>query len=271
LIPPEEGYISLIKQAGEEIGDDRFALNAIFLTTSMIFGERTDRQFKRVESLDLIREFSWIFQPEQVLAKPYAQDAVREFFRPGGYNNRSVKEWHHNCQVLDEQYGGDIRRFFWEKQNDAVRIVDSLVVYPRKRNKEGFRRFGPKLARLFVQWVNQYNLYSLMNVDQIGVPVDFQVARILTQTGGLRLVNPGTVHDVNEKILTPLLAEMCLENGWDPRKVSESLYLLGNQGCNQGQHKICPVRNSCTMLISRKPYDKDGLIDPTSSVDWRNG
>lgn len=173
-----------------------------------------------------------MFQPEEVVRRADSginvEDALLQFFRIAGYNKNAVKQYVHNCRVLSEKYAGYAGNFFEEHGNDARQIVQSLVVFPRAKteNKPGFRRFGPKLARLLIQWVNQYDLWPINNADRVGLPVDFQVARILIQTEAIQLESPAQAHSLAHKVILPLLAEICAKTGWNPQAVSETLWLM---------------------------------------------
>jgi hypothetical protein len=268
---PEADFIRLLVEHSQEIGDERFALNALFLTTTMVFGSDTRRFFNGITNPDRLRQYSWIFTPEEVLIRKEdeVEFACREYLKPAGYSSNALKQWIYNCRVMVGKYGGDIRNFFQENGNDAQRIIDSLVVFPRAKTerkiaKGAFLRFGPKLSRLFVQWVNQYQLYDLKRAEEVGLPVDFQIARILVQTGAVQLLD-GRIqtHTLTHKAILPLLTEMCQEHGWNPRLVSETLWLIGSHCCNERNHEQCSVCELCDRLISRIPYDKEGFIDAT--------
>lgn len=265
ILAPEKEFVDLIKTHSVLKEDERFAVNALFLITSIVFAENTAVFFRKISDPELFSKYSWLFIPEIVLESQEVEDSCRKYFRPGGYNQIAINQWKHNCELMVEKYGGDIRNFFKENDNNAVKIVNSLVVYPRKKDKEGFRRFGPKLARLMVQWIKQYGLYPLLNTREVGVPIDFQIARLLVQTNGLTFENPVRQNDIAVKILTPLLVTLCEENGWDPKDVSETLWFIGNMGCNERRHQDCPLDNKCTSLLSRTLYDSKGLIDPTDT------
>jgi hypothetical protein len=266
--PPEKRFIELITEQGTKLGDERFPLNALFFTTSLIFAQDTTRFFKRISDAELLDRYAWIFQPEIVVAEDAMEKDIvsicQEYLKPAGYSRSALDQWVHNSTVLKEEYDGDLRSFFRSNADDAIEVVRALEVFPRAKTheKDGLRRFGPKLSRLFIQWVSQYKLYDLKNTDKIGLPVDFQVARIFVQTGALPLKKPLQTHKVTHKILLPSLTEMCEENGWKPQQVSETLWLIGSRCCSKKRHDLCPVSDMCDKLISRKPYDRAGMFDP---------
>jgi hypothetical protein len=264
--PPEEQYIKLNKIHGEKIEDQSYSLRNIFYTTSMVYGDDTELLFKRISDPHLIKEYDWIFSPRKVInsSESKVRDACLEFFRPGGYNNHAIEQWCHNSFILETLYGGKLENYFEKYHNNATEIIDALVVKPRAKthDKPEFRRFGPKLSRLLVQWVNQYKLYELNDTDKNGIPVDFQVGRIFIQTNGISLSEPTKTHDVGFKTLLPLLTDLINTENLNSRLISESIYLIGNRCCNKKRHDLCPLENMCTSLISRDFYDKGGVFDP---------
>jgi len=269
FIPPEKPFIDLLKKFGGELNDSRFCLNALFLTIPLVIAQNTSHFFNRIANPELLRQYGWIFNPDEVLGKGLKEtdviDVCNSYFRPAGYSANGLLQWMHNLKILGEKYNGDLRNFFRENDNDAEKVIDALVVRPRAKTDEktGFRRYGPKLARLFVQWVNQYELYDLKNTDEIGIPADFQVSRILIQTDALLLNEPIQAHTITHKVVLPLISELCHENGFKPQEVSESLWTIGSYGCTNRRHEICPVASYCDSMISRTPYDRGGMFDPT--------
>jgi hypothetical protein len=263
--PPEKKFIELLKRQAP----DPFTPNALFMTTTLVFGDDTYRLFGRIANKELLNTYEWMFRPNRVVEAVGAginvQERCLKFFRPGGYNRIATSQWVHNCQVLEDRYGGDIRNFFKENDDDALQIIDSLVVRPRARTKEktGLRRAGPKIARLYMQWVGQYGLYDLRNIDKFGVPVDFQLGRVAIQGGGIEIDTPANADLITRRTLLPLISDICQEKGLSPQMVSERMWMVGNRLCNKKRHTDCPIEDMCTRMISRKPYDKDGLFDPT--------
>ncbi len=270
--PPEEDYIKLLQSVGESLGDNRLALNALFLTTMLVRGDSTRNLFKRISDSYKLDRDSWIFQPEIVVNqdKEEVTATCYQFFRPGSFSGQAIdNSWVHNCQLLHQRYGGNIRIFFEEHGNDAVKIVDALYYKARaktkdKKNNHAFLGFGPKLALLYIQWANQY-LHPLKNAEKIGPPVDFQLSRVFIQTGAVHLETPVTAHQLTNRILHPNLTRLCEEHRWHPRMVSETIWEVGNLACGRHAHSLCPVEDMCTRLVSYKPYDRDGVLDPTDS------
>lgn len=260
---PEKQFIEQVKKNG-----NLYANNALFLVSSMILGEKTKPFFKRISDENNFKEFSWLFDPKVVCKfdENLVFEAGRSYFRPGGRSIASIYQWKYNCRVILDKYSGDIRNYLNENDSDALKVINSLVVRPRAKTWEkgdGFRRYGPKLARLYVQWTSQYGIYNLKNIQAAGLPVDFQIGRILIQTEGIKIDKPQGAHFVTYDTILPLLTELCLREGWTPHEVSDALWTIGSEACSKRKHALCPISNYCNKLISSIRYDKDGLFDPT--------
>ena len=265
---PESRFVELVKAKGKKLGDPRLALHAIFLTSACVFGDDTGRLFQKITDPDLIDWRWWLFEPSQVVdADDGGMDVeteVKNFFQFGGYNAAAARSWVENCRVIKDRYGGDLRNFFGKYNDDAPEIVQALMTRPRCKTgeKREFYRFGPKLARLAIQWIAQYGLYEFHRAEEFGLPTDFQVVRFLMHTKILTLPKALHVDLVARRTVLPLIEQLAEANGWTPREISEALWLIGYYGCNRRRHNDCPIRNDCTSLISRKPYDEKGLFDP---------
>jgi hypothetical protein len=260
--PPEEDFISLIREHGDDIHDETYPLTALFLVTSLVFADDSEKFFKLISKPFLFKEHAWIFQPKEVLSRKDTKEVCSKYFRTGGYNiQQALPAWEHNCRVIFERYGGDLRNFLEENNNDAMEIIETLT--QKKKGENDFRRFGPKLSRLFIEWVTQYDLYPLKNFEKTGFSIDFQKPRLFIQTNGIELKFPERRDLIAEKILTPLMQEMCIEENWLPSEVSATLWLIGSRCCNFFKHEICPLASLCDKMISRDPYDTRSLFDPT--------
>ena len=268
---PEKQFIEIAQEYGTQTENEAFCLNALFMTTPFVIAQNTGQFFNRITDAKLLNDYAWIFDPSTAINETTSdpngvlRKACLDYFRPAGYSVNALGQWMHNLSVLNEKHQGDIRNFFRECEDDAVKVVDALVVRPRAKSSEktGFRRYGPKLARLFVQWVNQYELYVLKNSGEVGVPVDFQIARVLIQTDAIPLSEPVQAHTITHKVLLPMFTELCNENGFKPQEVSEALWTIGSVGCSNRRHEDCPVASLCNRMISRNPYDRGGMFDPT--------
>lgn len=270
ISPPEARLIRHLVDYSKEIKDERFPLNALFLITGAVRGGRTRPMLQKAGDLERLRALGWIFQPEKVLVKDEEEilEACRNFLSGAGYGTAAFKNWPYNCRLLQEKYRGDIRNFFSANGNEAREVIKKLVVAPRakterKINAGAFLSYGPKLARLFVQWVNQYGLYELTKADQIGLPIDWQIGRLMIQTGATETDRPIQAHTFTQVILLPLLTELCEDKGWNQQKVSETLWLIGSLCCSTRRHRLCPLEEMCDRLISSVPYYRGGMFDPT--------
>lgn len=256
---PERPFIELAKAKGPE-----FALNATFLISTMVLGSKTEPFFRRISDPQKFEEYSWLFEPNKAIKHTDKQiiDTCYEYFRPAGRQAVPIPQWPYNCHKLSENYGGLVSNYFKRRDNDAVKIYDDIVVRPRAKTYEKeIRRLGPKISKLMIQWVREYNLYDLLNTDEVGLPVDFQLGRVMIQTGGLKLEKPINTHFIAHKVLPVIFDD--LSKIYRPEDISKSLWAIGSGGCGYKRHDVCPVKDLCTSLISTTRYDRDGLFDPT--------
>ncbi len=193
----------------------------------------------------------------------------REFIHVKGRQGEALEGWYHNCQRLCEKYGGSVFGLFKANDNDAVKILHALIDEPNgKPASKEFKRFRRKLASLFIQWVGTYNLYPLEKLNEFGLPVDFQLCRISIQTGIVSVL-PGPEirrEDFANSIFLPTIAYLCKKNNWEPRLVSESLWLIGSQGCSKDQRRkspyfSCPIKDSCNGILHKMENDFLGFTE----------
>lgn len=95
-----------------------------------------------------------------------------------------------------------------------------------------------------------------------GIPVDFQVSRVMIQTNAVVLKEPCSTQDVSVRIILPVLTEIFESEKINPRLVSEAIWFIGSRCCNKSRHDLCPISDLCTSLISRESYDRSGKFDP---------
>lgn len=280
---PEEGFVKLIKEFEEKERIDGFALHALFFMTSTLFADNSTRALNFVSEPWRFRLYSYLFQPEKVVTRSEDQllKDANDFIRPG-YNRRAIEKWMHNARVIVNKYDGKLINFFAQHDMYVPAILPALIGPKRKhiwnRHKsandpdyykewDGFHRFGDKIARLFLLWVHKYDVARLKNIDEIGIPIDFQVMRVLAQTAGYNLDEPTHKGPVL-KALIPFFTEFCKKYNFSPLDVAELIWLVGHTGCNNYLHTTCPLAEFCDKLISRKPLDSAGLIDPTDTGRW---
>lgn len=266
LVPPEATFIDMVKKEGERSGNPDFALNAVFLAVVTIFADNSYRQLNRLANTGLFEKCGWIFEPQKAAAATEEEYLVAaQKYTGAGYNARSLPGIRHNAQLLVEKYGGNVRNFFALHNFDYQQILENLVGPKRKKDYAGFLRFGPKISRLFLQWVSQYELAELNSETKAEIPIDFQIARIFIQTGAVVLKGPTHKHWVQDRGLVKAMPEILQFFTEEPAYISETLWLIGSLCCNKFDHQACPLAGGCHSLISREPLDNHGLFDPTDT------
>jgi len=260
---PEDKFIRFLIEKGES---QTFILNSLFLLTTMTFSGDTDIFFKRLVQEGEYEANRWVFDPKTV--SQAGEDtvilALENFLKPQGHQGNALYGWYHNCVEL-MKYDGEVMNFFAVHDFDSIKIVKALFVKPRiKRSEKEFWRFGPKLSILLIQWVDRYGLcQELVNVDNIGIPVDFEICRFAIQTGIANITDEVNAHNLSYNILLPMFIKLCAETGWKPRSVSEALWTIGSKGCAmekpflRERNALCPAKTFCYGVYS-KPRDNRG-------------
>lgn len=274
VVPPEKDFIDIIKRHETLNGLEGFAVNGLFFFIMNLFADNSTQQLRRAADPRYFEKYAWLFIPGEVLKRSEREvlQAAQAYITPG-LNKGALLDWRHNAQVLVEKHEGSIKNFFSEHDNDAPAILDALMGPKRKKGYGGLRRFGQKLGLLLLIWVDEWGLVPLKRINELGIPVDFQVMRIMVQTGAVELPR-GSVHKhhVVSK-LVPVLTEACRkidrEKGIPPAVVSKSLWFIGHLCCNKYDHDYCPIANECRSLISRSVLDDKGLVDPQDVGRWR--
>jgi hypothetical protein len=272
LVAPEAAFIEKLRDYAAKIQDESFTLNALSLACTLVLSEKTSGLFKRLNRLDF-NEHGWVFEPSMVVLARRSGINVRQYckehLKPGGYSVRALDQWVHNCEVIYQKYGGDIRNFLADHGNDAVKVMKGLRGRPRAKTieKDEFRRFGDKIARLYVQWVCQYGLYPLENADGFGLPVDVHLSRILVQTGCVRLEQSENHFQILNAIQT-LISVLCQRTGWRPQEISETLWLLGSEGCSKSKRNLCPVQEYCQYPTVTRGYYKSKMVTLENPADY---
>jgi hypothetical protein len=250
---PEEEFVRLVTKYGEETNNPAFGVTAVFLATMFDFGGRSKVLFDKIANVELLAKCAWLFEPKVVVEKEAGEveQACREFFGPaGGYNiANSAPEYWHNCQVIVEKYGGDIRNFFESCDYDAVKVVEGLDTKSRKRGKMGFRRYGPKLGPMVVERLTRWGLCKLKNTELIDVPVDRHKARISLRCFALVLSGEVNAHWVTG-VAREELKKVCKKKKWLPNEVSEAMYILGSRLCAEALHGECPLKRECKIRLA---------------------
>ena len=286
---PEEAFIDLIKEHSAEIDDERFLVNTLFLSTSLVFGSDVGNLFDNLSDREAFNKYKYVFDPFLVVCKDEKDLIVDlvEYIRPGGYQVRAIKQWMHNCQILVNKFHGDTREFFDTYVDDAnilkellkakrllppEEIPPNYYVPPRIKDKKDFRRYGPKLIALLMQWIGQYEIYHLKHLDLVGVPADFHFGAIVLGTGiatidGEEIAYHRLLHDTAGPFINEILREM----GVSTKDLSEAFYTIGVLGCNKNAHDRCPIAGYCRKKIIRDEYDSRGVFSLKTAIDWRTG
>lgn len=265
--PPELAFIELAKEYGKQTGNPSFALHALAQYITALFSDNSTLQLKRAAKPSDFEKYKWLYEPKEVVNRSQEEvvSAATALVKPS-QNAVALEEWKHNSEVIVNKYEGDMKNFFAEHNFEAPKLLEALT---NSKNKvEGFRRYGPKIASLFLLWVDHYDLVGrkLTYMQHNGIQVDFQIIRLCVQTGALKLDKPTHTTTVTS-ILIDAFQKLCLkhctdETGLTPEYISETLWFIGHRGCNEMDHSRCPIEDMCTSMLWRIPYDRLGIISP---------
>jgi hypothetical protein len=252
----------------EKYAKDRFLL----VPSEVIKHKKLTRDEERLEQRWL-EEREWLPGLEEVKVgrkvceiKNYEESfnkKWKDYIQVKGRQGNALDGWYENCKVLCDKYGGNVFNLFKACDNDACKVMHLLIDKPKgKSSNKELKRFDKKLAALFLQWIGAYHLYDLSNMDEFGLPVDFQLCRIAIQTGIVNVMPEGKLRrkEFANEVFLPVIALLCKKNGWEPRLVSESLWLIGSQGCSRDQrrkvpHDLCPLRPFCKGVLHKMEND----------------
>ena len=257
---PELSFIQLLRAKEKEYQD--ISLNGLFLATSLIFASKTKTIFSHLSEHSSFEKNYWVFIPSEVVEKDKDEcyETLLNYIKPPGIVKRSIQEWQHNSYYLQDNYDGCIRNLFLSNENDARKILDVIIGgKERLKSKEGFRRFGTKLATLYLLWVNQYNMYELENIDDIGIPIDRHLRRFFIKTGILVAHNEIPVHNFSYDLMMPILKasiKELTEKGYRPWQVMNAIWGLSSHDCLKSLHDGCPIDNYCDRVSPREEKTK---------------
>ena len=247
---PEAKFISLLREKESEYPG--ITLNGLFLVTSLTFAGSTEALFSNLTNEESFENNSWLFSPSLVVTKTEEEciDALMEYVRPTGITKWSVDQWWHNCKYLRSRYDGQVEVLFNEFGGNAFQILPQIQCgKEREKNKSGFRRYGTKLATLFLLWVDQYGLYELDNINSIGIPIDRHVRRFLTKTDILVPKNDIPIYNFTYDLALPMIKEIIeslQDKGYQAWQVMNAIWGLSTNECKKGLHEGCPIEERCS-------------------------
>ncbi|MHC1716800.1 MAG: hypothetical protein AB9915_02890 [Candidatus Dojkabacteria bacterium] len=254
----EERFLQLLSEKENEYPG--ITLNGLFLITSLTFSGSIDVLFKHLIEPSLFEQNLWLFIPQKVVERKEEEciEALKVYAKPTGTTGKSIMEWYHNSKHLLERYDGQIANLFFECDGNALRIIPEIMGgKERQKSKEDFRRYGTKLATLFLLWVDQYKLYDFENIDSIGIPIDRHVRRFLIKTGILVPFDEIPIYNYSYDLALPILKEVVTHltnKGYKAWQVMNAIWGISTNECRKGLHNNCPLNESCTRInhIERK-------------------
>ena len=148
--------------------------------------------------------------------------------------------------------------------------VEDILLF--KKGGGDLPGFGPKILSLLSLF---YEELGLLTMPPDAFPVDVHVQRFVISTKIVTANAPATNEQV-ERVLRPLLCEVCVEEGWKPLELSHALWFLGNRCCNGCYNNaatefLCPAYAKCGGSISTLPYSRRGIWEITEPRHRKGG
>lgn len=183
-----------------------------------------------------------------------------------GVPMQSARYWPRSAKTLFNSFGGDPLEMYREFGS-----VDAILLF--KKEGGDLPGFGPKILSLLALF---YEELELMTMPRDAFPVDVHVQRFVISTGIARASSSVVTNEQMEKVLRPLLCEICAEEGWKPLELSHAVWFLGNRCCNgcydnAAMEFLCPAYAECGGSISTLSYMRRGVWDMTALRHRKGG
>jgi endonuclease III len=228
----------------------------------LFFAAMTDRREISAMVYKGHREL-WANHAEALYNNPLSKDLeqlqLEDLLRKAGFGmpRTAARDWLQCSSTLFTLLHGDPRLMY------AGRSIDDIV--RMKNAKWKLSGFGPKILSLLAVF---YAELEMITMPTDAFPVDVHVQRFALSTGILK-IEKKTSNTHLERILRPLLANICHERGWSVVEVSHAIWFLGNRlctGCARSSlaEVFCPSRSFCGGPFETKEYFTRGAWDHTA-------
>lgn len=156
------------------------------------------------------------------------------------YPNNGVHTWKTISDILLKLYDGDPRNITREPL--TVKQAKSLIqAFPQLK--------GRKLSNLYLRVMGEKGLLKIVNLKELDIPVDIQVARFTIFSGCLQLKNGTLSGCIHEPPIQPCIEEVWRNaaKGLDiaPWEIDEPIWTIGSKLCSTRYCNLCPVQHLC--------------------------
>ncbi len=230
--------------------------HALFLTYVVSIDYMTDAERLWKKARGAYELYPERFTPEYILQ--VSPHSVEVFVRSLGarFGSTAAKIWKDLSKVLADKYFGDPRNI-----TDQPLTVEEI----KKRLNELPSLRGPKLSNFYIRAMAEKGLFEVLNLNDLDIPVDKQVARFTICTGVLKLLSEQFVGCAQEKPLRAFIEEAWRHAaktlGTAPWKLDEPIWTIGSKLCSKRKCGQCPVDDLCDKTKK--------IIFKENTVTWR--
>lgn len=211
----------------------------------------------------------WTKEPrlysEEALDMP--QEVIRGLLRGEnvGAPAQSAAYWPRSAKTLFNSFDGDPLEMYRKFGS-----VDAVLLFKKKGGD--LPGFGPKILSLLALFLEEI---GLMTMPRDAFPVDVHAQRFAISTG-IAHSSSSVTNEQMEKVLRPLLCEICAEERWRPLELSHAVWFLGNRCCNgcydnAAMEFLCPAYAECGGSISTLSYMRRGIWNMTAPRHRKGG
>jgi endonuclease III len=214
--------------------------HALYLTYVISIDYMTDAEKLWRNSRGAYELYPERFKPENIIKM--GNRNLRAFVRRLGarFSTTGVSTWKKISTILLNKYDGDPRNI--TPQSLTIKeIKNKLNEFPYLR--------GNKLSNFYIRAMGENGLFKIKDFDELGIPVDVQVARFTIYTGVLKLLSDRFEGCVHEDPLRGLIEEAWRNAAKKvdtyPWKLDEPMWTIGSKLCTARKCYFCPVEELC--------------------------
>jgi hypothetical protein len=234
------------------------ALTLITLTTALDYMRNAELLWKSAISTVNDKTTSWVFCPEEVVAKGREELARALSKHALALRKRDVDIWFTLSLTICKEFGASVEQLFRHYRFDTAKMFSEF----QKRKAQFPSLSGRKIFPHWIRILRDRGLLEVKNAHLLPIPVDVHIARATFTTGCVTGVysSKGIPETVRRRV-SLVWSEGLKGSGVFPIDMFRGLWILSKRGChyrkNGERPKLaeCPVARLCV----------DGKVNVTSS------
>lgn len=191
-------------------------------------------------------ETRWIFNPQKVATKnPSEVHYILKNNLQYTLNNFAIN-YQENIKKLLKEYQGDLRN-----------VIKGKTVEQAKKELMKFKGIGTGIANLLMIYLQDRQIVSPTNPEELHIKIDIHKARIPINTGAIIPEQYRLRRDSLIKLLEKEYSEVCKQHSLNPCRLDSTFFIIGSEICAKRDYDICyrycPLEKLC---ISLSPEDR---------------